>query len=73
MSKPDVAAILNLPVQERLRLVELIWQSLAAEPSAIPPTDAQRAVLLERLSEHERDPHDVLTIEQVLEEARRDG
>lgn len=71
MSDADVAEILKLPVEERLRLIELIWESLAATPAALPLSDAHRAVIDERLAEHQRDPNDVLTQEQVLSAARR--
>ncbi len=71
MSDTDVAEILKLPVEERMRLVELIWESLAADPSALPLSDAHRAVLDERLAEHERNPDDVATGDEILAEARR--
>lgn len=71
MSDTDVAEILNLPVEERLRLVELIWESLAANPSAVPLGDAHRTVIDERIAEHERNPDDVATRDEVLAEARR--
>lgn len=31
MSDTDIAAILQLPAEERLRLVQLIWESVAAK------------------------------------------
>lgn len=71
MSDSDIAEILNLPVEERLRLVELIWESIAANPSAVPLSDAHRAVIDERLAEHARDPDDVVSRDEVLAEARR--
>ena len=71
MSDTDVAEILKLPVEERMRLVELIWESLAADPSALPLSDAHRAVLDERLAEHERNPDDVAARDEILAEARR--
>ena len=71
MSETDVAEILKLPVEERLRLVELIWESLSAAPDAVPLSDAHRAAIDEELADHRRDPNDVLTLEQVLSEVRR--
>jgi len=71
MSDTDVAEILKLPPDERLRLAEIIWESLAADPSSVPLGDAHRAVIDERLAEHERNPDDVISREQVLAEARR--
>lgn len=71
MSDADIAEILQLPVEERLRLVQLIWESVAADPSAVPLGDAHRAAIDERLAEHERNPDDVVTRDEVLAEARR--
>ena len=71
MSDADVAEILKLPPEERMRLVEIIWASLAADPASVPLGDAHRAMIEERLAEHERNPDDVLSRDQVLAEARR--
>jgi putative addiction module component (TIGR02574 family) len=71
MSNADVAEILKLPAEERLRLVELIWDSLAAKPSDVPLSDAHRAVIDERVAEHGRSPDDVVSREEVLAQARR--
>ena len=71
MSDADVAEILKLPPEERLRLAEVIWASLAAEPSTVPLGDAHRKVLDERLAEHTKDPNDVISRDQVLADARR--
>ncbi len=71
MTDSDIAEILKLPVEEKLRLLELIWDSLAANPAALPLNDAQRAVIDERLAEHARDPQNVLTMDQVLGEQKK--
>jgi len=71
MSDVDVAEILKLSPEERLRLVEIIWESLVANASSVLLGDAHRAVIDERLAEHERDPNDVVSRHQVLAEARR--
>ena len=71
MSDADVAAILKLPPEERLHLAEVIWASLAAEPSTVPVGDAHRQVLDERLAEHDKSPDDVVSRDQVLADARR--
>ena len=71
MSDADIDEILQLPVEERLRLVQLIWESVAADPSGVPLGDAHRAAIDERLAEHERSPDDVVTRDEVLAEARR--
>ena len=71
VSDTDVAEILKLPAAERLHLMELLWESLSADPAAVPLGDAHRAVIDERLAEHARDPDDVVTRDQVLAQARR--
>ncbi len=71
MGATDVAEILKLPAEERLRLVELIWESLARDPADVPLGEAHRAVIDERLAEHERDPDNVVTRDEVFAEARK--
>ena len=71
MSDADVAEILKLPAEERMRLAEIIWASFASEPNSVPLSDAHRAVIEERLAEHERNPDDDVSREEVLAEARR--
>ena len=71
MSDADVAEILKLPAEDRLRLVELLWESLSSDPLAIPLSDAHRAAIEQELADHRRNPEDVLTLEQVLPEVRR--
>ena len=52
----------RLSVEERLLLVEELWDSIAA---ATPLTDAQRAELDRRLADHEAHPDDVVSWEDV--------
>ena len=40
-----VAEILELPVAERMRLVEAIWDSISAAPESLPLTEWQREEL----------------------------
>lgn len=71
MSDADVAEILKLSAEERLRLVEIIWASLAADPSSLPLSDPHRAAIDEALAEHERNQDDVVSRAEVFAEARR--
>jgi len=52
----------RLSVADRLILVEELWDSIAA---ATPLTDAQRAELDRRLADHEANPDDVVSWEEV--------
>lgn len=69
MSDADVAELLKLPVEEKLRLMEAIWESLSSDP--VPLGEAHLAVLGERLAEHLRNPNDVVGRDELLAEARR--
>lgn len=40
----------KLSVEERLRLVEIVWESLAADFSAVPVNDVHRMILDERIA-----------------------
>ena len=57
----QVDELLKLDVEERLRLIELLWDSLASQPERVQVTEAQRRVLAERLAEHESAPGDVVS------------
>jgi len=55
----------RLGVEERLALVEEIWDSIAADSSTIPLTDAQRDELARRYEEDEAHPNDITPWEDV--------
>ncbi|MGH8643841.1 MAG: addiction module protein [Gammaproteobacteria bacterium] len=55
----------RLGIEERLALVEELWDSIAADSAAIPLTDAQCAELDRRLADHEATPDDVVPWEEV--------
>jgi len=48
--------VLQLPIPERIRIVEAIWDSIAANPEAVELSDEQRAELDRRLEELDKDP-----------------
>ena len=47
--------LLSLPVEDKLKLVEALWDSIAADQNALPLTDAQKAELDKRLDAYELD------------------
>ena len=53
----------RLNAEQRLSLIEEIWESL--EDSSVPLTDAQRAELENRIADHQSDPEDIVTLEDV--------
>lgn len=50
-----IANLRTLPISEKIRLVEDIWDSIAADQSALPMSDEQRAELDKRLDAYESD------------------
>jgi putative addiction module component (TIGR02574 family) len=63
----DFEALRRLSVDERLRLVEDLWDSIAedAPDEALPVTPELAAELDRRLAEHEANPEDVVPWEEV--------
>ena len=70
MKRALVAEILELPVAERMRLVEAIWDSISAAPESLPLTSWQREELDRRLAEYEADPISGSTLEEVFARIR---
>jgi putative addiction module component (TIGR02574 family) len=68
---PDIAGILKLPPEERLQLMELIWQSLSAKPSTIPLGDAHRAAIDQALQDHRENPDDMVSVAHAFAEVRK--
>ena len=56
MRKFSTAAVLELPVPERLQLVEDIWNSIADVPEALEVTEEEKRLIDERLEAFHRDP-----------------
>ncbi len=55
----------RLGIEERLTLVEEIWDSIAADSAAIPLTQPQRDELDRRIAEHKANPDDVVPWEEI--------
>ena len=56
MATVRLSDILSLPVDERIRLVEDIWDSIAAERDALPLSAEHKDELDRRLEELDADP-----------------
>jgi putative addiction module component (TIGR02574 family) len=56
MNTIPMSEILKLSVAERIQLVEDIWDSIAADPEALPLTEEQRAELDDRIDDAEANP-----------------
>jgi putative addiction module component (TIGR02574 family) len=64
-----LAELTSLPVAERLRVVESLWNSIDVDaPVAVSPE--QRAEIRRRVDAHEKNPDELLTWDQVLDRLR---
>jgi putative addiction module component (TIGR02574 family) len=69
MAKP-ILNIDDLSPEERLSLLEQLWESLRKTPDSIPLTQDQRVELDRRLDDLEADAGDGIPWEEVLERIR---
>ena len=67
-STVDLARLVALPAAERLALIQALWDSLRAEPEALPLSAAERALVAARRAEHRRDPDAAVDWEVVRAE-----
>jgi putative addiction module component (TIGR02574 family) len=69
----DIAQTLTeltaLPIQDRLRVVESLWDSIPAD-TAVEVSPEQRAELQRRIAARERSPEQLLTWDEVLDRLR---
>jgi putative addiction module component (TIGR02574 family) len=63
--------ILTLPVNERIQLVEEIWDSIAAVPEAIELTEKQAEEIDRRLEDFRKNPTDLVPWDAVRERLRQ--
>ena len=61
----------NLSVDERIRLVEDLWDSIAEDQNALPLTPEQRAELAHRLDAYASDGNPGRTAEEVVADIRK--
>lgn len=64
-----LAEVSSLNVDDRLRLVEAIWDSIVAENGQPEVTEAQQEELERRLARHAASPDDVVSWEEVKRDA----
>ena len=64
-----LAEIQSLSIEERLALVEAIWDSIADDTENLPLTEAQRLELERRIADDEANPDDVVPWEEVRAQA----
>jgi putative addiction module component (TIGR02574 family) len=65
----ELAEILSLPIPERIKLVEDIWDSIAAESGAVQLSPEQRTELERRIENYKKDPSGTIPWETIKSEA----
>jgi putative addiction module component (TIGR02574 family) len=55
----------QMSIEDRLALVQEIWDSIAATPEQVPLTETQQSELERRLVAHAADPTNVIPWEEV--------
>lgn len=65
------ATLRNLPIEQRLHLVEDLWDSIAVDQHALPLQDAQRIELDHRLDAYAADGDPGQPAEAVLQGIRK--
>lgn len=63
-----LAEIQALSLDERIELVQIVWDQIAAEASKLPVTPAQRRILDERIARNDGAPDDVVLWSDVRDE-----
>ena len=64
-----VSELTSLPVADRLRVVESLWDSIGTD-TPVPVSPEQRAEINRRIDAHERNPDELLTWNDVLDQLR---
>jgi len=65
------AKLRELPIEERIKLVEDLWDSIAADKKALPVTPEQKAELDRRLDAYETDQNPGRLASDVIADVRR--
>jgi putative addiction module component (TIGR02574 family) len=61
----QISALLELSSDEKLDIIEALWESLSQTPELIPIHDWQKRELDRRQAEYEANPEPLLTWEEV--------
>jgi putative addiction module component (TIGR02574 family) len=70
MKLADFPEVQNLPVREKLQLVDDLWLSMAAQISALNVSEEEKILLDERWASFLKDPAATLTLDQFDEKLR---
>lgn len=60
----------NLPVEEKIRLVQDLWESIASDAAAVPVDPGQLAEVKQRLAQYQLDGDRGTPVEEAVERIR---
>ncbi|MCF8373240.1 MAG: addiction module protein [Bacteroidales bacterium] len=67
----ELKEILSLSVNERIHLVQTIWDSIAEDSFTDDVPDEHKIILDERLKAHEENPNNIMSWEEVKAHIRK--
>jgi len=65
MGVNDIPEIARLSVPEKILLLEDLWDSIASDESSVPVPQSHRDELDRRLTQYEKDPGSLLTLDDL--------
>ena len=68
MSLAEIPQLAKLSTEEKLQLVEDLWDSIAALPQDLPVSEAEQKLLEERWAAHRQNPATALTLEEFKQQ-----
>jgi putative addiction module component (TIGR02574 family) len=67
----EIKKILKLSVDERIHLVQTIWDSIAIDSEVSDISTEHKKIIDERLRAHKNNPNDVVSWEEVKKSAKK--
>jgi putative addiction module component (TIGR02574 family) len=67
-----VSSFRELPSEDKIRLVQNLWDQIAQEIARMPLTESQRRLLDERLADEENNPGDIEPWTKAKDDILRD-
>ena len=67
----EIKKILQMSVDERIHLVQTIWDSIAMETETSPISNDHKVILEERLKAHQENPDEIISWNEVKKAAKK--
>jgi putative addiction module component (TIGR02574 family) len=64
MNPDEMSHIQTLTKEEKLELVDYLWDLIASTPDDLPVSDEEKALLDQRLDAHRKSPEDSLSLDE---------